>query len=353
MERGMTEPVSETPPAPAPRHSRTGLFAPFGIALAALALWTVWWVILIGRVETRVTEGIDGLRAAGWTVRHGGLDINGWPFRASVTVRHLHLVSPSGQGVSAPELAAEAMAWNPDRWVLVARDGLVLARGDKGKVAVDAPAIRASVSGLGNPYPNLAIELAQPRFTPLPGAEPFPITSAERFEIYLRPHAGREGGPAVAQPAGDPADAADVLVRLIEAQGREGGPVAAVTRGGALTVQGEAVVARARDLSGPDVAGVTAAWARGGGALLDLRGELTAGDSRAQFASPRLAAGPDGRLEGRVSLTARDAAGAISGLTGEAPAAVEADTAVELPLVFADGQTRLGPFVVAPAPKLF
>jgi hypothetical protein len=36
-------------------------------------------------------------------------------------------------GLAAPDLAAEANAWNPDRWVLVADDGLVLTRADRAR----------------------------------------------------------------------------------------------------------------------------------------------------------------------------------------------------------------------------
>ncbi len=351
----MTEVPAEVPAesAPAPRHSRTGLFAPVGIALVALALWSVWWAVLIERVETGLNDRIAALRGAGWTVTYGAQQVNGWPFRASVRLRDLELIAPSGQGVSAPALAAEAMAWNPDRWVLVAQEGLVLSRGDKGKVALEAAAVRASGSGWGNAYPNLAVEIVEARFTPLPGAEPFPLASAARLEVYVRPNAGLEGGPGVAQPASDPVDAADVLVRLIEARGRPGGPVAALTRNGVLTVQGEAVITRARDLSGQGVAGLTGAWARNGGALLNVRGELTAGASTAQFDSPRLAAGPDGRLTGQVTLTARDAAAAVSGLTGAPADSLPSTPESTLTLTFAAGEARLGPLAVAPAPKLF
>lgn len=347
--------MSEVPKeaAPTPRHSRVGLFAPFGIALLALAMWSVWWAVLIERVDSGLNDRIATLREAGWTVTYGAQQVNGWPFRASVRLRDLELIAPSGQGVSAPALAAEAMAWDPDRWVLAARDGLVLARGDKGKVTLDAAAVRASGSGWGNAYPNLAVEIVEARFRPLPGAEAFPLASAERIEVYVRPNAGLEGGPSVAQPETDPTDAADVLVRLIGARARPGGPVAALTRGGTLTVQGEAVVTRARDLSGQDVAGLTAAWARSGGALLNVRGELTAGTSTAQFASPRLAAGTDGRLAGQVTLTTRDAAAAVSSLTGAPAESILSTPESTLSLTFADGEARLGPFAVAPAPKLF
>ena len=81
--------MSEVPKeaAPTPRHSRVGLFAPFGIALLALAMWSVWWAVLIERVESGLNDRIATLREAGWTVTYGAQQVNGWPFRASVRLR--------------------------------------------------------------------------------------------------------------------------------------------------------------------------------------------------------------------------------------------------------------------------
>lgn len=348
--------MTETPPSPPPakRHSRRGLFAPLGIALIALALWTGWWIFLVQQVEQRLGQRIEALREAGWGVQYADLNLNGWPFRVRVAARHVELVAPSGQAVAAPELAAEAMAWNPDRWVLVASDGLVLTRGEKGKVAVEARGIRASASGLRNPYPNLALEVADATFTAHPGAEPFPISAAGRIEVYVRPHAeGRDGGRAVAQPLSAPVDAADVLFRLIDAKGRRDGPVQAMAQDQTLTLEVEGVVENARRLSGSDPAGVLAAWARSGGALTDVRGRLAAGRSEATFDSPRLVAGEDGRLEGQLTLSANRPGAAISGLTGQPAAERMPERDVALSVEFADGRTRLGPFILAPAPKLF
>ncbi|MFC0634409.1 DUF2125 domain-containing protein [Brevundimonas balnearis] len=346
--------MTDTPTTPPPRHSRKGLFAPVGIALIALTLWTGWWIFLVRTVETRLVERVEALREAGWDVQYADLNLSGWPFRVRAEARHVELVAPSGQAIAAPELAAEAMAWNPDRWVLVASDGLVLTRGDKGKVAVEARGIRASASGLRNPYPNLALELVDANFTAHPGAEPFPISAAERIEFYVRPHAeGRDGGRAVAQPDTAPIDAADVLFRLIEARGRREGPVEAMAQDQTLTLEVEGVVENARRLSGSDPAGVLAAWARSGGALSDVRGRLAAGRSEATFDSPRLVAGEDGRLEGRLTLTANRPGAAISGLTGQPAAERMPERDVALSVEFAEGRTRLGPFVLAPAPKLF
>ena len=54
---------------------------------------------------------------------------------------------------------AEANAYQPTKWVVVAPDGLTLTRAAKGKVNVRGDAVRMSVHGLDQRWPNLALEL--------------------------------------------------------------------------------------------------------------------------------------------------------------------------------------------------
>lgn len=342
------------------RHSRRGLIVPFAVVLVALAAWTGWWFYLVTQIEQRLDAQVARLEAQGWQVKHARVTTTGWPFRARVAVPHPDIVAPSGLGVAAPELVAEANAYNPTKWVVVAPDGLTLTRGAKGKVALRGDALRMSVHGLTQAWPNVAVELVNPVFTPLKGAEPFPIGRAGRIEFYLRPHIVGSSAPT---------DSVDVLFRLIDAHGREAGPVQAITRDGVLTIQMEGVVEKASLLRGSDAAGIFSAWIRGGGAFTRVRGELAAGDSRATVASDRLSADADGRIEGVVTLQAQKPLAAIAGLAGTRSGAVDrvgagaaalatgaagaSDDAVDLSLVFRDGRTYLGPFTLAPAPKLF
>jgi thiamine monophosphate synthase len=94
---------------------------------------------------------------------------------------------------------------------------------------------------------------------------------------------------------------------------------------------------------------------------------LKAGDSTALISSDTLAAGPDGRLQGDLAVTAEKPMAAIAGLagsrsgavnrTGAAGAAAATATSgarpVDLVVQFRDGRTWLGPFALAPAPRLF
>ncbi|WP_298159492.1 DUF2125 domain-containing protein [Brevundimonas sp.] len=346
--------------APPPRHKRSGLFAPIGLFLIALIAWSIWWFVLAGQVRSQLDQRVEAMRAGGWDVTYTGLGTSGWPFRVRLGAENVSITAPSGLAVAAPELAAEANAWNPDKWVLIVGDGLVIDRPGKGKVAVRGRFIRASVHGLTQRWPNVAVEMADPEFTSHEGAEVFPISRAGKVELYLRPHLAPAGTPGADTSV-------DLLFRLINAEGRPGGPVEGMARNGKLTAQIETVIEDADQLQGADAAGVFAAWTRAGGRFTAVRGELSAGDSRATLSSDALSASADGRLQGVISLQAVKPMAAIAGLAGSdggsvnrvgaagaaAATAVRGDDDMTLELTFRDGRTFLGPFAIVPAPKLF
>ena len=340
------------------RHSRRGLVGPFLIAGIILAAWTGWWFYLVQQIETRLEAQVATLQQGGWTITHADMTTTGWPFRARVSIPHADIVAPSGHGVAAPEIVAEANAWNPDRWVILAPDGLTLTRAEKGKVGVRGDALRMSISHLRDRFPDLRVELVRAIFTAHRDAEPFPIASAERIQLETRPHL--TDGAATT-------DEMDVLFNLVDARGRPGGPVEGATQDGRLTLALEGTVQQATRLKGPDTAGVFANWSRAGGRFTAIRGELTAGESRARLSSEALSADAEGRLIGDLALTAEKPGPMMSGMaasqSGEvnragaagaaAATAVNGDRPVDLVIRFRDGRTWLGPFALAPAPKLF
>ena len=349
--------MTDTHPTPT-RHPRRGLVTPFVIVGLLLAGWTGWWFYLTSQIETRLAAQVEALRQDGWTINHADVTTTGWPFRARVSIPHADILAPSGHGVAAPELVAEANAWNPDRWVVIAPDGLTLARAGKGKVGVRGDGLRMSVSHLRDRFPDFRAELIRPTFTAHADAEPFPIASAERIQLETRPHL-TDGQPTT--------DELDVLFRLVDARGRPGGPVEGATRQGRLSADVEATIVGASRLKGMDAAGVFSAWTEAGGRFTAVRGRLKAGDSTAVISSDALSAGPDGRLQGSLALTAEQPMTAIAGMAGSRSGAVDrmgaagaaAATAasgerpVDLVVQFRDGRTWLGPFALAPAPRLF
>ncbi|MDQ1154469.1 DUF2125 domain-containing protein [Brevundimonas sp. SORGH_AS_0993] len=364
--------------APAKRHNRRGLYAPFILVVVVLTAWSVWWLYLTRQIDSRLETQAQTLRQSGWDVRYAGKSITGWPFRTRLGLTQLELKAPSGHALDFPVLNAEANAYQPTKWVLVAPEGLMLTRAGKGQVAVKGDAIRMSASGIGQTWPDLALEMVNPVFTTQTQAEPFPIARAARVEVYVRPHL-----EAAATPADASGDAIDVLFRLVDGQGRADGPVEGFAQDGKLTTQLEATLDKAGLLKrGGDAAGVFAAWARAGGAFRAVRGDLQAGESRATLSSPVLGADGNGRLAGVLTLQAQKPLPALAGLTASrqgavnrigAAGAVAAAGAAQiagqaagqtasqtteqaqtpLTLVFRDGRTWLGPFPLAPAPKLF
>lgn len=344
------------------------LIIPFAIVLIVLVVWTAWWFWLSQQVRDRLDLAAEGLRAQGWEVVYSEPALTGWPFRTRLESAHVRLTAPTGHEIAAPSLTAEANAYRPDRWVVVADEGLVLTRGDKGKVAVAAPVIRASASGLTQPFPNLALEILEPVFTAHPGAEPFPLERAERIELYLRPGQPREAAGEAVQTALPASQRnVDVLFRLIDATGRDDGPIAFMSRDGLFSLQAETVVENFQGLSGPDGPSLLAAWTASGGRFLDVRGEMQAGESAARLTADELRADDDGRLVGTLRLSADRAAPALAGLAQSdtvnrtaavgAAAAAGADEVltgdVELEVEFREGRAWMGPFNLAPAPELF
>lgn len=342
----------------APRHSRRGIVVPFLIVGLALAGWTGWWFYLTQQIEARLAAQVEVLREDGWTITHGPVTTTGWPFRARVEIPLLNALAPSGHGIDAVEVVAEANAYNPDKWVVIAPEGLNVTRAGKGKLGITGDGIRMSISHLRDRFPDLRVELIRPVFTPHSGAEPFPIAIADRVELYTRPHLidGRQA-----------TDELDALFILTDARGRPGGPVAGAAQQGHLSIRLETTIQQASRLSGADAAGVFGNWTRAGGRFTRVVGEIGAGESRALIRSDLLSAGPDGRLQGNVSVKAEKPLAAIAGIAGSssgavnrmgatgaaAATAVRGDQPLDLVVRFDQGRTWLGPFALAPAPKLF
>ena len=353
-----------------PRHSRKGLFIPFILVGIGLVLWTGWWFYLTHEVQSQLRTRLSQLEASGWTVSYDHMGASGWPAHARISLQNLQVVAPSGHGLRAPEMAAEANSYNPTRWVIGATQGLTLVRAEKGETAVNGEAIRMSLTGLRQRWPNVAMEMVAPVFVPAEGAQPFPLANAKLIQLYMRPHVGASVDAGTAAQAQDDVD---VLFRLVEAKGRTGGPVEGFAQSGDLTLQVEAVIEKASALRQPATeAGLLAAWTASGGKFTTVRGEMRAGISHALLTSPQLTASEKGQLEGEVHFKAEKPLAAIVGLAGaqsgtpvDRAAAAHAAAAspqggqgedgqnIELSVLFRNGRTYLGPFALAPAPQLF
>jgi hypothetical protein len=337
----------------APRRANyAGLIVPFALLGAVLLAWTVWWFVVANRIEQGADRTAADLRAAGWQVNWRERGVSGWPFRTYLRFRDVRAVAPSGQGIEAPELGAEATTYALGKWVIAAPRGLTLLRGPRGPVRVEGEALRASVSGLGRAGPpNVAVQLLKPVFTQSPEAQPFPLAAADKVELYVRPKRGS---------AGD----GEALFRVEGGKGSPGGGLESIGPGAPFSTWWEAGLPRLASARGADWADAVRAWTAAGGALTGVRGRAKAGQAALEATAARLTVGPDGRLRGSMDLSltrAPDALQALGRSRAVDPAAAAAAAgargghteAARMTLSFDNGETRLGPVRLAPAPKVY
>ncbi|HEY2659247.1 MAG TPA: DUF2125 domain-containing protein [Caulobacteraceae bacterium] len=323
------------PDLPSPRKppSRFWLYGPYVLLVVAIIAWSVVWMVVSRAATSRMDQAAASLRAQGWTVDWASRRVGGYPFRLNIRLQAPHIAEPSGWSLAAPALEAEAYAYAPGHWVMVAPQGVTLIRPNLGAVVIAGEALRASVTRTGDqPIPQIAIEGWKLTAAPQIGARPLPIASADRFALYLRPLAG---------------DRAEFQLQLAGAAPVAGGLLARLSADRPLNLVWDETVSHAAALGGRDWPSAVRRWSGAGGGLSLTHGELSAGGVTLNAQSGQMVVGADGYLTGKVAL---DLSHAESGALGE--------IAPDLPLVSTDltfrgGKTLLGPFVVGKATKVY
>ena len=329
-------------PRPMPAQPGTGrpwLLAP-ALALAVFLLaCSAGWFYARARIDAALDERVAGLRRAGWTAAVDGRRWGGFPFRLKLTVARVALVAPSGWGVEAASMQAEAVIFDPGHWVFAAPQGLTLDRGAAGPLRVRGRALSASVSGVSRRPWRVAAVGEELELAPGPGARPTAFRTIGRWEAYLRPAPDGSGdGEALWQVTDGFATPHTLAWSLAP-----GAPVALATRARltrlAAATAGDGWTAQVR------------AWAAVGGAVAIDRFEARGGPTHVWARGGALSVGPDGRLVGAVPLqidqTATGAPGEAS--VGDALRTGQGSTA----LVFAGGAARLGGLKLGPSPRVY
>jgi hypothetical protein len=274
--------------------------------------------------------------------------------------RKFTLISPQGRGIKAPLLAAEANAYALDKWVVIAPRGLIWLRGEgQSPVEVKGSALRASLSKLSQPIPNLAIELINPTFISGDTTNPFFLSNAERFEAYVR-------------PTKDVDDSLDVLWRI---EGGKGSPLsrtANVTRDQSFNWHIEARLNKAKHLNSLQWQQGLANWRSAGGVASQLRASLKLEDMQIYITSPSLSLDAEARLLGQAHIElsgpVSEDMGDVYDVLGRAGlletgtqtlvrrfarlAQPDAKKSVKIDVNFRDGGTYLGPLRLADAPQV-
>ena len=329
--------------------SRLWLVAPLLLAALAAAAWSGWWLLARSRLEAALDEAARAHQQQGRALTWESRRVGGFPFRMNVRFERLRFASPSGWGLEAPRLNAEANAYQLTRWVAVAPEGLTLTRPQAGPVKIDARVLRASLTGADQVPPRIAVEGVDVRFTTVAGAEPFLLSAAQRLELHLRPIAAR------------PEDATLVL-RLKQVAPRPGGLVGLVSAGRPGDFIWESVVTDFARLQGRDWESAVRTWTEAGGRMEVTQASFKAGEVAASTRNAALSAGHDGRLRGRLDLQLSRPLQALAALgQGADPGAIGAATAVaqarganaSLPLVFEAGVMTIGPVSLGDAPRVY
>ncbi|MBW8732874.1 MAG: DUF2125 domain-containing protein [Asticcacaulis sp.] len=342
-----------------PKRRHIGVFVPTAVVVVLIILWTIWWFIAAHRVDATFRAEADALTKQGYRVSTAPWSVKGYPYRLAVALQDVSIVAPSGRGFTAPVLDIEANAYNPDKWVAVATNGLTVYRGhakdgaELGTLAVTGKVLRASASHLNQTVPDIRLQGMNITAMPSDPDHPFVFDTATLAEAYLRPNA-------------KDADSVDGLVRLTGARGRAPGLAGKVSPNAPLDLHVEGTLNHVSAFKGVNFTQGLAAW-KTGGVASNLIVDLKRPDTTLHLSSDGLRAGPDNRVEGQVKVAVTGAAGPLDMLSaagiisGDAAqdAAPLLDLALggnsgtaKLTIDFKKGKSYIGPLKVADAPTL-
>ncbi len=282
------------PPKTRPKRAhRIGIVGPTALVVLAFAVWSGYWAFVAHQVEWRLLNEQKALIKAGYQASSEPFTVSGYPYRMYVDLKNVVIVSPSGKGMTAPEIVAEANAYALTKWVVSAPQGLTLFRGhpdgsDLGKLVVTGRVLHASVSHLDQPIRQVSIQGTDIVVTPSDPSHPFIFSRADTFEAYTRPTPNQ-------------ADTADWVLRVDGAHGAPQSLVGDLSPNQALSLHAEGTLSHVSAFKGDVTTGLSA-WASAGGQVRDFHGLLQAGDLSLTATSPVLTSDADDRLSGHLDL---------------------------------------------------
>lgn len=296
-------------------------------------------------------ETVAAMKAEGYTVSWSRREIGGYPFRVSMTLTDAKVAEPSGYGLSAAVLEAEAAAYSINPIVIAAPQGAVISRPGNKAFAVKGKTLVASISHMDRTPPRIAMQGVDLTFGALKGAQPLPFSAMKTFEARLSPGSG---------------DKADVFVRLDQATPANNALLARVANGAPITIGVEGTVDGASFMRGRGWREVLTRWSAAKGTVTIAKGGIMAGEAVLSVQPSTLGVGPDGRLTGDLALSLSRAPqgvmalGAVGVLPQETAAVASGLTGMQIPgkpleatLNFRGGQTWFGPLPLGPAPKVY
>jgi hypothetical protein len=339
----MPEPTASRKP---PR--RFWLFAPYVALVIVIVVWSLIWLGVRADVLSRMDAAADHLRAQGYVVDWTRRVADGYPFRLDVALDQPRFIEPSGWGLTAPKIKAQAYAYNLDNWIGVAADGVTLMRPKGGPVDIRAQALRASIAGFAHSPPRISIEGRAVVFRPRPGASPFPLTDAVQLGLHMRPSG---------------VDGAEVLLLVSGGDAPREGLLGRITNGRGFTMIIDGLVSKASGFSGRDWPAKAAHWAASGGRITIAHAALASAPRQIALTKGDLSLDDKGALNGVLSLDLGRGLNAVDNFGGDpntaksVKAVIEAQARLDRPVSvdvdFHGGMMHLGPITIGPAPKLY
>lgn len=341
------------PDLPPPRkRRRLGLYLPFALALLLVIGWTAVWIYARGEARARMDQAVADLERAGYQLTWKERGIGGYPFRLNVTLTEARVREPSGWGLEAPKLEAQAYMHNLGHWMIATPDGATFVRPVGGPVEMQGKVIRASLRELSKVPPSFSFEGVGLTFQPGAGAQPFGLQSADRVEFHLRAGPDDEGG---------------VFFRVDNGRARLAGLLGRIAGERPVSISWNSTLSKMSAFRGQDWPSAVRNWTAQGGRMTVRQAGVTAGEAVLGVSSGTLGVSSDGRLSGLLDVTLRQAPRALDamGETGvipqeraEAAAVVAAaregtGDVARASIHFQAGQTTLGPVALGPAPRVY
>ncbi|MDT0682562.1 DUF2125 domain-containing protein [Roseicyclus sp. F158] len=313
----------------------------FLIVLVLAALWSGYWLAGAQGAKVAIGRLQENMQASGWEAEWSDVALRGFPNRFDVTLDEPALAPPGGDWRwTAPFFQVLSLSYKPHHLIAVWPNLQTIELGGE-SAQVRSDRMRASVvfvPGLALELDHAALVIESPRLQGDTAS-----ARARELRLAIRPTPGRENARDIGITALEPRittypGAPDVAARNVRAD-------LAVTLDGPLD---RSALSRAPRVERVEIRSATVELGqsrlRVTGDLAAGRGAYAEGDLRLVVENWRAmldAAVASGLVPQRMAEQIRGAMGLLS--SGED---------VDLTLNFADGQTRLGPVSLGPAPRL-
>ena len=286
--------------APRPRPVGWRIFGPALLLIAAAAAWSGFWFYAAAKAEEAVDVFLKREAARGRVYACGERAMRGYPFRIELDCGNVTARLPGEGGetlASAPRFVALAQVYDPMRLIgeLTGPVAITAADGTRADLSFSLAQASAHIDGRRMDRGSLAV--AAPRLL----VDQQEVAAAKAFEAHLR---RTPDGQAGAWDLAASVDGADSPYLALLPAGE--GPVAAE-----LQIEARGV----GELEPGPLSERLRAFAANGGEVKVAVARLTRGDLAAQ-AKGDLALDPQGRMDGRLDVTARGIDEIVRSLTG-------------------------------------